>query len=59
VEALDGAGQRQGVFEPAAAGFRRRKAESRPDAFAAGEDGIPHGPVNGRRFGAGGRQKAV
>ena len=46
VDALDGAGQRQGVRHGAAARLGRREHEGRPHAFAAGEDRVAHRLVN-------------
>jgi hypothetical protein len=57
VDALDGASQRHGLLDGAAASLRRRQAERRAEAFAARENGIAHGLVDGGRFGVGRRQQ--
>ena len=51
VDALDGAGQRQGVGFVAAAGRGGGQAQGGADAFAAGKQRVAHGAVDGGRFG--------
>jgi hypothetical protein len=59
VDALDRAGQGQGVAPRTAAGFRRRQTEGRPQPFAAGKNGIAHGAVDRGGLGpAGGRKSS-
>ena len=48
VDALDGAGQRQGVGFASAAGRRRREAKRGAHPLAAGKERITHGFVDGR-----------
>lgn len=59
MDALDGAGQRHGLNDLAAASFSRRQAKGGPEAFAAGEKRIAHGLVDGGRSGVGGRKKTT
>ena len=51
VNTFDGAGQGQGVGFISATCGRGGEAKSRPHAFAAGEEGIAHRPVDGGRLG--------
>ena len=59
VNTFDGAGQGQGVGFISATCGRGGEAKSRPHAFAAGEEGIAHRPVERGGVAAGSRQKTV
>ena len=59
VDALDRAGQRQGVVDGSAAGFRRRQTKGRAHAFAPGEQRVTHRPMDRRRSRRPFRQEAV
>ena len=59
VDALDGAGQRQGVVFRAAAGLGGGQAKRRTHSFAAGKNRIAHGFVDGGGFGRFRRQEFI
>jgi len=59
VDALDGAGGRQGAFDRAAAGLGGGESQNGPEPLSTSKDAVAHGLVDGGGFDRGARKMAV